>query len=527
MANEIVIEISADSHDAENSVKRVRRSLRDLERRNVRTLSDSLRRMSREFARAGLIMTGVGTAIAGGAFLLGKSGAEITAVSDAFEGLANKAGTSKDALLQALTEASGGTISAKDLMVGALAATAAGITPSTETLAALMVTARDSAREMGLTTQEAFQQLVGAVKAGSDEAFAALGITINAEDAFKEYAKTIRRAPADFTPAERAQALLNIALADADKKFRKLAFTTPTASEQFQRFSTRARDARDQLAIALLPAVQALLPVLTGLINKLATIAGWFGKLPKPVQMTVIAFGGGLVVLGSFALALGGILSLVSTLPALIGAASVAVGAFGAVFTIAMGPIGLIALTIAGLIAAGVALWKNWDTISEKLSGFWNKVKSDFRSGVNFLIGLAEGFANQWIGAINALIGALNKIKFSIPSWVPGIGGKGFGINIPTVSPVSLPRLATGGAVTRPGMAVVGERGPETVALPRGASVMPLPARGAASGVLNLTVNLNVPPGAVIGIDNLEGYIVRTVRNGVIAGGFHGVLRRA
>jgi hypothetical protein len=58
----------------------------------------------------------------------------------------------------------------------------------------------------------------------------------------------------------------------------------------------------------------------------------------------------------------------------------------------------------------------------------------------------------------------LGKISFEIPSWVPGgIGGKGF--SFPTITP-----LATGGIVTSPTLALIGERGPEAV-VPLGAGI--------------------------------------------------------
>ena len=42
---------------------------------------------------------------------------------------------------------------------------------------------------------------------------------------------------------------------------------------------------------------------------------------------------------------------------------------------------------------------------------------------------------------------------FSVPSWVPGVGGKSF----------KIPMMATGGIVTGPMIAMIGERGPEAV----------------------------------------------------------------
>ena len=51
------------------------------------------------------------------------------------------------------------------------------------------------------------------------------------------------------------------------------------------------------------------------------------------------------------------------------------------------------------------------------------------------------------IGLINKAIGALNKISVDIPDWIPGVGGKSFGVNIPTIS-----YLENGGILTQPTM---------------------------------------------------------------------------
>lgn len=66
---------------------------------------------------------------------------------------------------------------------------------------------------------------------------------------------------------------------------------------------------------------------------------------------------------------------------------------------------------------------------------------------------------NAVIGIINNVIDAINGVSIDFPDWIPGIGGKTFGVNIPHI-----PELATGGIVTDPTLAMIGEgRGPEAV----------------------------------------------------------------
>ena len=59
---------------------------------------------------------------------------------------------------------------------------------------------------------------------------------------------------------------------------------------------------------------------------------------------------------------------------------------------------------------------------------------------------MASG-VNGVINALNKMISALNNLSFDIPDWIPGIGGESFGLDIPTVSKVHLPRLASGTVV--------------------------------------------------------------------------------
>lgn len=80
--------------------------------------------------------------------------------------------------------------------------------------------------------------------------------------------------------------------------------------------------------------------------------------------------------------------------------------------------------------------------IGGAMSGMANAISSGFRAGINAIIDLWNN--------------TLGKIKFEIPGWVPGMGGKGFGF--PTI-----PRMAMGGYVDRPTLALIGEAGPEYV----------------------------------------------------------------
>ena len=85
----------------------------------------------------------------------------------------------------------------------------------------------------------------------------------------------------------------------------------------------------------------------------------------------------------------------------------------------------------------------------------WQGVKDVLKGILNVIIDIVEG-------SINRIIGALNAISFDIPDIVPGIGGKHIGFNI---TPVSLPRLASGTVVPRQSRefaAILGDNNRET-----------------------------------------------------------------
>ncbi|NPV38296.1 MAG: phage tail tape measure protein [Brevinematales bacterium] len=115
-------------------------------------------------------------------------------------------------------------------------------------------------------------------------------------------------------------------------------------------------------------------------------------------------------------------------------------------------------------IGLPLLLLKNFSKIKAFFVSFWDTIKQIFRWETLFS-GL-KGLANAFISPINAVIQGLNTIKINIPDWIPVIGGKSFGFNIPLI-----PALASGGYVASSGLALVGEQGPEIVSLPRGATV--------------------------------------------------------
>lgn len=79
----------------------------------------------------------------------------------------------------------------------------------------------------------------------------------------------------------------------------------------------------------------------------------------------------------------------------------------------------------------------------------WEGIRQIVKGVADSLGGLFKFPINMIIAGMNTLIRGINKIKFDVPDWVPGIGGKQLGFSIPEI-----PRLAKGTILNAPGRGV-------------------------------------------------------------------------
>ena len=142
-------------------------------------------------------------------------------------------------------------------------------------------------------------------------------------------------------------------------------------------------------------------------------------------------------------------------------------------FSAIKGAISAAVNTIASLISGVLTIFDGLTTfISGVFTGNWRKawegIKTIFKGVFDSLAALCKAPINAVIGIINGAISGINKLNISIPDWVPGLGGKSFGINIPTI-----PMLYKGTDNWKGGAAIIHDRGGEIVDLPQGSRVYP------------------------------------------------------
>lgn len=158
-------------------------------------------------------------------------------------------------------------------------------------------------------------------------------------------------------------------------------------------------------------------------------------------------------------------------------------------------PVGLIITGVAALAAGLVVLYKRSETARKIMDGLW----SGMRAG-------AKGAVNLVIEATNTLIRGLNKIRFDVPSWVPLIGGKQWGFSLSEI-----PKLARGTDYHQGGPALVGERGPELVILPRATRVMPAQETARVMRESTMSVRQRLIPAVIPALTDQVQHIVQVI----------------
>lgn len=154
-------------------------------------------------------------------------------------------------------------------------------------------------------------------------------------------------------------------------------------------------------------------------------------------------------------------------------------------------PIGWIVLGLAAVVAAGVALYKNWDTVKAKAGEVWNSIKTAFG-------GIRDSITGAFSAAKEKVAGFFSWLNQKIES-VPILGSiyKG-GKNAVSWIADRLDGNAMGTPYWRGGLTRVNERGGEIMNLPSGTQIIPHDVSVKAAGGRSVTVNVNIQ-GNVIG----------------------------
>lgn len=234
-----------------------------------------------------------------------------------------------------------------------------------------------------------------------------------------------------------------------------------TAAGQMEIFKNSVGEAKENIGAALLPALEKVMPVLIA-----------FGKWAQDHTTAFIIIAGLIGGIAIAVLAVNAALKVYDAIQAITNALT-------AIWNVLLdaNPVVLIVIGIVALIAVMVLLYNHFEIVRKVVDTLFSLMKIEVGFIIDIFTKMGDAIYGAFKFAFNGIAKLWNntvgKISFTIPSWVPGIGGSGF-------SMPQIPMLANGGIVDSPTLALIGESGPE--------AVVPLGKGGGTGGI---TVNVN------------------------------------
>lgn len=145
------------------------------------------------------------------------AGAGYDRLFDSFSTVMGQIGEDADSVLAKLKTASRGMMAEQELMVTANKSVLLGVVKNSDEMAGLLTIASLRGRAFGLSTAQAFDDIVTGIGRTSPRILDNIGIMAYGEKTFEAYARSIGKATDELTDAEKKAALLQLALADLTK----------------------------------------------------------------------------------------------------------------------------------------------------------------------------------------------------------------------------------------------------------------------------------------------------------------------
>ena len=263
------------------------------------------------------------------------------------------------------------------------------------------------------------------------EAFNKLGISVtdsngelrNADTVWQETIKALgevenetEREALAMTLMGKSAAELNPLIEDGGETYKQLSETLAQYDLDFidQEMIDNANAFNDSLdtikAIGLVGLQQigtqlaaTLAPVLEKVVNLVGRLAKWVSNLDPKVQATIGIVAAVVAVISPLLLGLGKVAFAISSIINLVGVIGPVIGG------LMTGSLLPIIAIIAAVIAIGVLLYKNWDTIKAKAIALWNTLKTTFN-------GIKTTIINAWNTVKTRVVSIVNSIKTIIVS---------------------------------------------------------------------------------------------------------------
>ena len=265
----------------------------------------------------------------------------------------------------------------------------------------------------------------------------------------------------------------------------------------------------------------SLLPMIQKLVAWISKAAEWIGNLDGDTQKLILT--------------IAAVVAAISPIAKTISGITKGIGLLGDAFTLFSSPAGIVIAALAAIVAGGVALYQNWDTIKEKASTIWDNIKTTISTKID----AAKTAVSGAVDTIKEKIGNIaDKIKgiFDISNWtLPSIklphfkvtGKFGWswdgGLELPHISVEWYKKAMQSGYMFKnPTLIGVGDSGSETVIGTN--NLLNMSRQASAEGAVNyggVNIQINVTD-SVTGkrlLDEIEAELAsRSIRRKAVFG---------
>lgn len=238
--------------------------------RNVASLGDKMK-------RAGAVsVAGLG-AVSAGIFKLAKDAGQFNSVKDSLDSLSKGFNTSTESILDSTRKATAGTVSDFEIMnksvkamslIGKESFDSLGGTFD-ENFARMATIAKKAARATGQDVEYMFDSIVTGVGRASPMILDNLGIVLDSEKAYEDYAKELGKTSKELTNTEKKTAILNQVLERGESQYMDVSVSAGGLTGTMQRLGASFKNTAVKIGQAFEPAVNRMvskaLPLLEGL----------------------------------------------------------------------------------------------------------------------------------------------------------------------------------------------------------------------------------------------------------------------
>jgi len=317
---------------------------------------------------------------------------------------------------------------------------------------------------------------------GETESLKQLGIVMTQAN-LDEFALSqgIKKKTKDLTQAEQVQLRYNYVLAMTKNAQGDFVRTGDGAANQMRIFGESLKELGATMG-------ENLLPVITPIIAGLNNLVKEFGQMSPATQKTIIAIAGIAAAVGPVLIVFGSIARAIASIGTVMGSVTswvtrawpIIAGAFEALAAAVGISVGWMVAIVAGLVIAGVLLYKNWDKVKAFGISMWNSISITWHNNMVYLKAGMQATGDAIISVWSAIKGKILDAMAAVAQFA-GQTEKAselrYEASVEQYKPLGIAmehrsHLASGTDFWKGGLSWVGENGPELVNLPRGAQVL-------------------------------------------------------